>query len=96
MRIEEDIKLGFKDVLIRPKRSTLKSRSEVDLMRCFSFFKYSTIKWFGIPIIAANMDTIGTFQMAASLSKFNILTAVHKYYSFEEWKDFINSSSKKY
>lgn len=93
MRIEEDIKLGFKDVLIRPKRSTLNSRSQVNLMRSFSF-KYSTMKWFGIPIIAANMDTIGTFDMAFSLSNFNILTAVHKYYSFEEWRNFITVSSK--
>ena len=93
MRIEEDIKLGFKDVLIRPKRSTLKSRSEVNLIRCFSF-KYSTMKWFGIPLLAANIDTIGTFRMAEALSKFNILTAVHKYYSFDEWKNFISISSK--
>ncbi|QCI15894.1 GMP reductase [Buchnera aphidicola] len=93
MRIEEDIKLGFKDVLIRPKRSTLKSRSQVDLIRRFSF-KYSSSFWSGIPIIAANMDTIGTFSMVRSLSKFNILTAVHKYYSLQEWEKFINSSSK--
>ncbi|QCI20353.1 GMP reductase [Buchnera aphidicola (Brachycaudus cardui)] len=92
MRIEEDIKLGFKDVLIRPKRSTLKSRSQVDLIRNFSF-KYSSMIWSGIPIIAANMDTIGTFKMVKSLSDFNILTAVHKYYSLEDWKNFINSSS---
>jgi len=51
MRIEEDIKLGFKDVLIRPKRSILKSRSQVNLARCFSF-KYSASIWSGIPIIA--------------------------------------------
>ncbi|ACL30023.1 GMP reductase [Buchnera aphidicola] len=93
MRIEEDIKLGFKDVLIRPKRSILKSRSQVNLARCFSF-KYSASIWSGIPIIAANMDTIGTFEMVKSLSKFNILTAVHKYYSFEEWKNFVCLSSK--
>ncbi|QCI18758.1 GMP reductase [Buchnera aphidicola] len=94
MRIEEDIKLGFKDVLIRPKRSILKSRSEVDLIRFFSF-KYSSNKWSGIPIIAANMDTIGTFQMAVSLANFNILTAIHKYYSLNEWKNFIDTSSNK-
>ncbi|AEO08562.1 guanosine 5'-monophosphate oxidoreductase [Buchnera aphidicola str. Ak (Acyrthosiphon kondoi)] len=93
MRIEEDIKLGFKDVLIRPKRSILKSRAQVNLVRSFSF-KYSSNIWSGIPIIAANMDTIGTFEMVKSLSQFNILTAVHKYYSFEEWKNFIQLSSK--
>ncbi|QCI19777.1 MAG: GMP reductase [Buchnera aphidicola (Brevicoryne brassicae)] len=93
MRIEEGVKLGFKDVLIRPKRSTLKSRSQVDLIRVFSF-KYSSVIWSGIPIIAANMDTIGTFQMARSLSNFKILTAIHKYYSLEDWKNFVILSSK--
>ena len=59
MRIEEDLKLGFKDVLIRPKRSTLKSRSDVELERQFTF-KHSGQSWSGVPIIAANMDTVGT------------------------------------
>ncbi len=44
MRIEEDLKLGFKDVLIRPKRSTLKSRSDVELERQFTF-KHSGQTW---------------------------------------------------
>ena len=66
MRIESDIKLGFKDVMFRPKRSTLKSRSEVSLNREFSF-KHSNNKWEGVPIIAANMDTVGTFEIAKSL-----------------------------
>ncbi|QNS01922.1 MAG: GMP reductase [Buchnera aphidicola (Pentalonia nigronervosa)] len=92
MRIEEDIKLGFKDVLIRPKRSTLKSRAQVDLIRCFSF-KHSKKTWSGIPIIASNMDTIGTFEMVNVLSEFNILTAIHKYYSLQDWKNFVDSSS---
>ena len=55
MRIEEDIKLDFKDVLIRPKRSTLSSRKEVDLNRKY-IFKHSKCEWNGIPIMAANMD----------------------------------------
>uniref|UniRef100_A0A665V2K8 GMP reductase 2-like n=1 Tax=Echeneis naucrates TaxID=173247 RepID=A0A665V2K8_ECHNA len=62
-RIENDIKLDFKDVLLRPKRSTLKSRNEVDLMRSFTF-RNSKSSYRGIPIIAANMDTVGTFEMA--------------------------------
>ncbi|MEQ2157514.1 hypothetical protein GOODEAATRI_002573 [Goodea atripinnis] len=65
-RIENDIKLDFKDVLLRPKRSTLKSRSEVDLMRSFTF-RNSKGSYRGIPIIAANMDTVGTFEMALAL-----------------------------
>ncbi|XBC43490.1 MAG: GMP reductase [Buchnera aphidicola (Meitanaphis flavogallis)] len=92
MRIEEDIKLGFKDVLIRPKRSILQSRSQVDLTRSF-IFRNSRKLWTGIPLIAANMDTIGTFSMVRVLSLFHILTAVHKYYSYAHWKRFVRSIS---
>ncbi len=92
MRIEEDLKLGFKDVLIRPKRSTLKSRSEVELERTYTF-KHSGLNWTGVPIIAANMDTVGTFTMAEALASFNVLTAVHKHYSVEAWQAFIQRVS---
>lgn len=92
MRIEENIKLGFKDVLIRPKRSMLKSRSEVNLSRIMQF-KYSKNCWTGVPIIASNMDTIGTFSTAIELSKFNIFTAIHKYYDIQKWEDFIQTTS---
>lgn len=88
MRIEEDIKLGFKDVLIRPKRSTLQSRSQVELTREFTF-KHSDIAWSGVPIIAANMDTVGTFSMAETLASFDLLTAVHKHYSVTQWQQFV-------
>ncbi|XP_069044840.1 GMP reductase 2 [Lepisosteus oculatus] len=89
-RIENDIKLDFKDVLLRPKRSTLKSRSEVDLMRSF-IFRNSGRTYTGIPIIAANMDTVGTFEMARAMQRFSLFTAVHKHYSVDEWKDFAKS-----
>ncbi|MGL4858735.1 MAG: GMP reductase [Enterobacteriaceae bacterium] len=91
MRIEEDLKLGFKDVLIRPKRSTLRSRAEVELERAFTF-RHADSPWFGVPIIAANMDTVGTFTMAQALSSFDVLTAIHKHYSLEQWQHFINTS----
>ncbi|UMB76188.1 GMP reductase [Dickeya fangzhongdai] len=91
MRIEEDIKLGFKDVLIRPKRSTLKSRADVELTREFTFL-HAGGDWSGVPIIAANMDTVGTFQMARVLASFELLTAVHKHYSVAEWWQFIEST----
>jgi GMP reductase len=90
MRIENDIKLGFKDVMFRPKRSTLKSRSEVDLNREFTFL-HTQKKWKGTPIIAANMDTVGTFEMALELSKEKIITAIHKHYTIEEWSNFLNN-----
>lgn len=91
MRIETDIKLGFKDVMIRPKRSTLKSRSEVSLKRAFKFLHGSN-EWEGIPIMAANMDTVGTFEMAKALAKYNLFTAVHKHYSLKEWSTFIQDT----
>ena len=62
MKIDHDIKLDFSDVLIRPKRSTLESRSQVNLEREFKF-PHSTQIWKGIPIIASNMDTVGTIPM---------------------------------
>lgn len=85
--IEEGIKLDFKDVLLRPKRSILKSRADVDLNRDFQF-RNSEHKYHGIPVIAANMDTIGTFEMAIVLDKHNCFTCIHKHYSLEEWRDF--------
>lgn len=92
MRIETDLKLGFKDVMIRPKRSTLKSRSEVSLERNFKFL-HSTAIWTGIPIMAANMDTVGTFEMAKVLAKEKLFTAIHKHYSLQEWNDFLKNAS---
>lgn len=93
MRIEYEIKLGFKDVMFRPKRSTLKSRSLVSLERNFKFL-HSTATWTGIPIMAANMDTVGTFEMARALSKQQLFTAVHKHYTIEEWNSFLASAPK--
>lgn len=90
-RIDNDIKLDFKDVLLRPKRSTLKSRSEVELSRSFTF-RNSGQSYQGIPIIAANMDTVGNFEMARALCKFSLFTAIHKHYSVEEWKEFAATS----
>lgn len=91
MRIELDTKLDFKDVLIRPKRSTLRSRSEVNLARQYTF-KHARTTWSGIPIIASNMDHTGTLAMAEALSRHNLLTAVHKFVSVAEWQEFQNKS----
>lgn len=88
MRIEADLKLGFKDVLIRPKRSTLGSRAQVKLERTFRF-RHSGRSWTGIPIMAANMDTVGTFAMAKALARHGLCTTVHKYYPVEEWEYFV-------
>ena len=71
MRILDDIKLDYEDVLLRPKRSTLQSRKEVLLERSFAFY-HSPKKWTGIPIMSANMATCGTFEMARIFSKHKI------------------------
>ncbi len=79
MRIEDEIKLDFKDVLIRPKRSTLSSRKEVDLTRTYKF-KHSRADWTGVPVMAANMDGVGTLEMAAALQQHNMFTCTVKSY----------------
>uniref|UniRef100_A0A023F8B8 GMP reductase n=1 Tax=Triatoma infestans TaxID=30076 RepID=A0A023F8B8_TRIIF len=86
-KITEDVKLDFRDVLVCPKRSTLKSRAEVDLTAEFKF-KHSGKIYKGVPIIASNMDTIGTFEMARVLCKLGMLTAIHKFYTLDEWQNF--------
>lgn len=91
MRIEADIKLGFKDVMIRPKRSTLKSRAEVSLVRKMRF-RHGNNEWEGIPIIAANMDTVGTFEMAGVLANHQLITAIHKHYGVDQWIKFIQTA----
>ena len=83
MRIEEDIKLDFKDVLIRPKRSTLHSRKEVDLSRTYTF-KHSNLEWVGVPIMASNMDGVGTFEMAHALARFECFTVLKKAYTIAD------------
>ncbi|WP_430816217.1 GMP reductase [Carboxylicivirga sp. RSCT41] len=91
MRIEYDIKLGFKDVMFRPKRSTLKSRSQVNLQRTFKFM-HTSIEWTGVPVMAANMDTVGTFEMAVKLAEKEMFTAIHKHYTVDEWNSFLNAA----
>ena len=90
MRIINEIKLDFKDVLILPKRSTLESRSQVCLERTYHF-RNSNRHWTGIPIMISNMDTTGTFSMAQVMSKLKILTCIHKFYSINEWIDFLKT-----
>ena len=79
MRIENDIKLDFKDVLFRPKRSTLNSRNEVDIERSFRFY-HTGSEWKGFPLIAANMDVTGTMAMSRALGRHGAMTALHKHY----------------
>ena len=90
MRIVNEVKLDFKDVLILPKRSTLESRSQVSLERTYHF-RNSNRTWTGIPIMVSNMDTTGTFAMAEVMSKQKILTCIHKFYSIQEWTEFLQT-----
>lgn len=83
MRIESDIKLDFSDVLIRPKRSTLKSRKDVQLLRQYKF-RHSSRTWQGIPIMASNMDGVGTLSMALALQSQNLLTVLIKSITLED------------
>tara|TARA_B100001287_G_C22671960_1_gene525691 strand:+ start:1157 stop:2191 length:1035 start_codon:yes stop_codon:yes gene_type:complete len=85
MKIEGDTKLDYNDVLIRPKRTKLSSRSEVNLEREI-YFPISNQTWKGVPIIAANMDTVGTYDVYKVLSKHKIITAFHKFYTLREFE----------
>lgn len=96
MRIEDDSKLDYKDVLIRPKRSTLGSRKDVDLFRDFTFRNFSADSddhYHGIPIMASNMDGVGTFEMADALADINLFTCLVKNYSTDALIDFFNQDS---
>jgi GMP reductase len=83
MRIEDEVKLDFRDVLIRPKRSTLSSRKEVDLSRTYKF-KHSGFQWTGVPIMASNMDGVGTIEMARKLYKHQMFTCLVKNYTEDD------------
>ena len=87
MRIEEDLKLDYSDVLFRPKRSTLASRKEVNLKRTYRF-KYSNNEWSGIPIMAANMDGVGELGIAEKISEFGMITCLTKQHDVKKLKQF--------
>jgi len=84
-----EMKLDYSDVLIRPKRSKLTSRAEVDLNRTFTFL-HSKRTWTGVPIVAANMDTIGVPKMANTLSPFKAITCMHKFITKSEYDQILN------
>jgi len=92
MRLDTDTKLDYADVLIRPKRSTLKSRKEVDLTRKIKF-PHAKGTWTGVPLIAANMDGVATFPMMKVLAKNKMLTALHKYHEVKEYKKLMPESA---
>ena len=99
MRIDQDLKLDYKDVLIRPKRSTLGSRIEVQLDRGYTWRNWQPDfpdniedeHWRGIPIMAANMDGVGTFEMADKLADQSMFTCLVKTYSVTELVNFFDT-----
>ena len=93
MRIDQDMKLDFKDVLFKPKRSKLESRRDVDMHRTFKFHN-SGKEWTGIPIMASNMDGVGTFEMAKVLQQHKMLTVLRKHYTQDDWKEAVGSGLK--
>ena len=94
MRLEQDTKLDYSDVLLRPKRSTLGSRKEVRVHRRFEF-RNSKHNYEGIPIMAANMDGVGTFKMADNLAEQDIFTCLVKTYSINELVSFFDTDNQK-
>ena len=90
MRIESDLKLDYKDVLLKPKRSKLTSRKDVDMEREFKFLN-SGKEFTGIPIIASSMDGVGTFSMAKILQNYKMVTVLRKHYEPEAWDNAVAS-----
>ena len=80
MKINKDLKLDFDDTLLVPHRTNTASRKNVKIERQFQFY-HSSKSWTGVPIMAANMDSIGTLEMSKSLSADNLITCLHKYYT---------------
>ena len=95
MRIHDDIQLDYCDVLLRPKRSALASRSAVDVLREYTF-KWCNRSLHATGIVAANMYTTGTFEIAREMQKQNLLCALHKHYNVEEVIEFLTANKKDY
>lgn len=92
VRIIDDVKLDFKDVLITPKWSDTPSRSDIQLERTYNF-RNSGRSWTGVPVIAANMDSTGTFAMARALSPYKMMTSLHKHYSVKSLVNFFGNAT---
>ncbi|MDR0942226.1 MAG: GMP reductase [Holosporales bacterium] len=90
MRMYDDIQLDFPDVLLRPKRSTVISRSDADLTRVYSFL-HSNVQVSGTGIINANMGTVGVFEIAKKMLGKNLFSCLHKHYNYEQVEEFLSS-----
>ena len=93
MRLEQEIKLDYKDVLLKPKRSTLSSRRDVEMTRSFSF-RNSGETYECCPIIASNMDGVGTFSMAKVIQEYKMMTTITKTTTIEQWRKAVGEGIK--
>ena len=93
MQLDNEIKLDYKDVLLKPKRSTLSSRRDVEMTRKFTFRNSGeTYEW--CPIMASNMDGVGTFSMAKVIQDYKMMTTITKTTSLEQWKKAVGEGIK--
>ena len=94
MIINNEVHIDYCDVLIRPKRSTLTSRADVDLKRTFKFYWGGS--WCGIPVVAANMDTTGTIAIAKEFSKYKMITCLSKHLLIDDINEELSTDEKLY
>jgi IMP dehydrogenase / GMP reductase domain. len=87
VRIEENLKLYYSNILFTPKKNTLQSRKDVNLKRTYKF-KYSNNEWSGIPIMAANMDGVGELRIAEKLSEYGMVTCLTKQHDVKKLKQY--------
>ena len=93
MRLDNEIKLDYKDVLLKPKRSTLSSRRDVEMTRSFTF-RNSKETYECCPIVASNMDGVGTFSMAKVIQEYKMMTTITKTTTLDQWKQAVGNGIK--
>ena len=93
MRLDNEVKLDYKDVLLKPKRSTLSSRRDVEMTRSFTF-RNSSETYECCPIVASNMDGVGTFSMAKVIQEYKMMTTITKTTTVDQWKTAVGEGIK--
>ena len=93
MRLDNELKLNYDDVLLKPKRSTLSSRRDVDMTREFKF-RHSGETYKCCPIIASNMDGVGTFSMAKVIQEYKMMTTITKTTTIDAWRTAVGGGIK--
>jgi len=93
MRLDNEVKLDYKDVLLKPKRSTLSSRRDVEMTRSFTF-KNSKETYECCPIVASNMDGVGTFSMAKVIQEYKMMTTITKTTTIDQWREAVGNGIK--